>query len=159
VYVRRCATRYVDDDQAELFFSTEESRPVVLFDGVCNLCNGGVNLAIDLDPPGKLRFAALQSDAGRALLRRAGRDPDDISSIVLVEENDAYVKSEAVLRIATYLENPALPAAAALGMLFPGALRVMDVIYDLVAANRYQFLGMRDECRVGDARYDDRFLM
>jgi predicted DCC family thiol-disulfide oxidoreductase YuxK len=64
-----------------------------------------------------------------------------------------------VLRIATYLENPALPAAAALGMLFPGALRVMDVIYDLVAANRYQFLGMRDECRVGDARYDDRFLM
>jgi len=158
VYVRTCAargTQYVDNDQG-LFFSTEENRPVVLFDGVCNLCNGGVNLAIDLDPPGKLRFAALQSDAGRALLRRAGRDPDDISSIVLVEENGAYVKSEAVLRIATYLENPALPAAAALGMLFPGALR--DVIYDLVAANRYQFLGMRDECRVGDARYDDRFV-
>jgi predicted DCC family thiol-disulfide oxidoreductase YuxK len=129
---------------------------VILFDGVCNLCNGGVNLALDLDPPGKLRFAALQSDAGRALLARAGRDPSDISSIVLVEEHAAYVKSDAVLRIATYLENPALPAAAALGMVFPGALR--DAVYDLVAANRYELLGLKDECRLGDDRFDDRFV-
>ncbi len=133
-----------------------DRRPIILFDGVCNLCNGGVNLALDLDPPGKLRFAALQSDAGRALLRRAGRDPDDISSIVLVEERDSYVKSDAVLRIARYLDNPALPAAAALGMLFPGVLR--DVVYDIVADNRYSLLGMRDECRLGDARFDDRFV-
>lgn len=61
-----------------------DKRPIILFDGVCNLCNGGVNLALDLDPPGNLRFAALQSPAGRRLLARAGRDPSDISSIVLV---------------------------------------------------------------------------
>lgn len=137
------------------YFATDK-RPVILFDGVCNLCNGGVNLALDLDPPGKLRFAALQSDAGRALLARAGRDPSDISSIVLVEEHGAYVKSDAVLRIATYLENPALPAAAALGMFFPEQLR--DAVYDLVAANRYELLGMKDECRLGDDRFDDRFV-
>ena len=113
-------------------------------------------MALDLDPPGKLRFAALQSAAGRALLRRAGRAPEDISSIVLVEEDGAYVKSDAVLRIATYLENPALPAAAALGMLFPSVLR--DVVYDLVARNRYNLLGIRDECRLGDARFEDRFV-
>ena len=142
-------------DVAGALFSTDK-RPVILFDGVCNLCNGGVNLALDLDPPGKLRFAALQSDAGRALLARAGRDPSDISSIVLVEEHAAYVKSDAVLRIATYLENPALPAAAALGMVFPGALR--DAVYDLVAANRYELLGLKDECRLGDDRFDDRFV-
>ena len=136
-------------------FETDK-RPIILFDGVCNLCNGGVNLALDLDPPGKLRFAALQSNTGRALLRRVGREPNDISSIVLVEENAAYVKSEAVLRIATYLENPALPAAAALGMLFPSGLR--DVVYDVVARNRYELLGMRDECRLGDTRFDDRFV-
>ena len=142
-------------DLADALFASDK-RPIVLFDGVCNLCNGGVNLALDLDPPGKLRFAALQSDAGRALLARAGRDPSDISSIVLVEEHAAYVKSDAVLRIATYLENPALPAAAALGMVFPGALR--DAVYDLVAANRYELLGLKDECRLGDDRFDDRFV-
>ena len=113
-------------------------------------------MALDLDPPGKLRFAALQSDAGRALLARAGRDPSDISSIVLVEEHGAYVKSDAVLRIATYLENPALPAAGALGMVFPGVLR--DAVYDLVADNRYELLGLKDECRLGDDRFDDRFV-
>lgn len=114
-------------------------------------------MALDLDPPGRLRFAALQSAAGRALLKRSGRAPDDISSIVLVEEDGAYVKSEAVLRIATYLENPVLPAAAALGMLFPSVLR--DVVYDAVARNRYELLGMRDECRLGDAgKFQDRFV-
>ena len=142
-------------DLADALFASDK-RPIVLFDGVCNLCNGGVNLALDLDPPGRLRFAALQSDAGRALLRRAGRAPDDISSIVLVEERDAFVKSDAVLRIATYLENPLLPAAGTLGVLVPGFAR--DAVYDLVANNRYDILGMKDECRLGDDRFEDRFV-
>ena len=75
---------------------------------------------------------------------------------MLVEENGAYVKSDAVLRIATYLENPALPAAAAFGMLFPNVIR--DAVYDLVADNRYEVLGMKDECRLGDDRFEDRFV-
>ena len=143
-------------DVAGALFSTDK-RPVILFDGVCNLCNGGVNFALDMDPPGKLRFAALQSTAGRALLRRAGRDPDDISSIVLVEEQAAYVKSDAVLRIATYLDgNPLFPIAGTFGPVVPGFLR--DVLYDVVADNRYELLGMKDECRLGDDRFDDRFV-
>ena len=130
---------------------------MILFDGVCNLCNGGGNFALDMDPPGKLRFAALQSTAGRALLRRAGREPDDISSIVLVEEDAAYVKSDAVLRIATYLDtNPLFPIAGTFGPVVPGFLR--DVLYDVVADNRYELLGMKDECRLGDDRFDDRFV-
>ena len=140
---------------ADALFASDK-RPIILFDGVCNLCNGGGNLALDLDPPGRLRFAALQSPAGRALLVRAGRDPNDISSIVLVEETNAYVKSDAVLRIATYLENPLLPAAGTLGALFPGIIR--DAVYDLVADNRYDILGVKDECRLGDDRFDDRFV-
>lgn len=87
----RCVTRASSStsasasgaDDGDEYFATDK-RPIILFDGVCNLCNGGVNLALDLDPPGNLRFAALQSDAGRSLLKRAGRDPNDISSIVLV---------------------------------------------------------------------------
>jgi predicted DCC family thiol-disulfide oxidoreductase YuxK len=61
-----------------------DSRPVILFDGVCNLCNGGVNFMLDWDRRGEFRLAALQSPAGRKLLQRSGRSPDDISSIVLV---------------------------------------------------------------------------
>ena len=130
---------------------------MILFDGVCNLCNGGGNFALDMDPPGKLRFAALQSTAGRALLRRAGREPDDISSIVLVEEQAAYVKSDAVLRIATYLDgNPLFPIAGTIGPAVPGFLR--DAFYDVIADNRYELLGMKDECRLGDDRFDDRFV-
>ena len=68
-------------------FSKTDSRPVILFDGVCNLCHGGVNFVLDTDNTldGALRFAALQSDVGKVLLERAGKKPDDISSLVLVE--------------------------------------------------------------------------
>jgi hypothetical protein len=69
------------------YFTDLDRRPVILFDGVCNMCNGGVNFVLDWDPAGKVRFCALQSDAGRALLQRCGRSADDISSIVLVEES------------------------------------------------------------------------
>jgi len=89
------ADRLLDDPRGDRYFDAGDARPVILFDGVCNLCNGGVNLALDLDPPGELRFAALQSSAGRALLRRSGRDASDISSIVLVERDRSYVKSGA----------------------------------------------------------------
>ena len=61
-------------------------------------CNGGVNFMLDWDKAGEYRFAALQSDAGKALLRRSGRREDDISSIVLVEPDASYIKSEAILR-------------------------------------------------------------
>ncbi|XP_024516609.1 DCC family protein At1g52590, chloroplastic isoform X1 [Selaginella moellendorffii] len=95
-----------------------DTRPVILFDGVCNLCNGGVNFVLDRDPRARLRFAALQSNAGRALLERSGRSRDDISSIVLVEKQRSYIKSEAVLRIAHYLDEP-YPSLATLALLFP----------------------------------------
>ncbi len=73
------------------------SRPVILYDGVCNLCNGAVDLMITLDPEGRsFRMAALQSPAGMRLLKRSGRRPDDISSIVLVEPGEQTVECEAV---------------------------------------------------------------
>lgn len=101
-------------------FGSGDDHPVILFDGVCNLCNGGVNFALDWDPAGRFRFAALQSESGRALLVRAGRRPDDISSIVLVERDRAYVKSEAVLRIASKLGNP-----------FPFLVLIMTIFFEV----------------------------
>jgi predicted DCC family thiol-disulfide oxidoreductase YuxK len=154
-------------------FSKTDSRPVILFDGVCNLCHGGVNFVLDTDntPDGALRFCALQSDLGKVLLERAGKKPDDISSIVLVEcegqsnnnykELKFYFKSEAVLRIGAKLGNfygiPLSPFAKVANAFVPMFIR--DKIYDTVAKNRYNLLGKKDECRFdADGKFDERFL-
>jgi predicted DCC family thiol-disulfide oxidoreductase YuxK len=131
---------------------------------VCNLCNGGVNFMLDWDPAGRARFAALQSPAGRRLLAAAGRAPDDLSSIVLCTADGAgaggalvaHTKSDAVLRIGQLLDFP-FPALAALGFLIPSSIRDF-FFYDVVADNRYALLGRQDACRLGDARFEERFL-
>jgi len=138
-----------------------DQRPVILFDGVCNLCNKGVNLALDWDPKGTLRFCALQSNVGRALLESNGRKSDDISSIVLVTQKGAYIKSDAILKISQELAPPFLPGLkplSALGLIaVPKFLR--DIIYDGVADNRYDLMGIRDECRFdADGEFEDRFV-
>ena len=158
-------------------FSKSDSRPIILFDGVCNLCHGGVNFVLDTDntPDGALRFAALQSELGKSLLDRAGKRPDDISSIVLVEceqnsgeannkENKKlkfYFKSEAVLRIGAKLGNfyniPLSPFAKVAAFLVPTFIR--DTVYDTVATNRYNLMGKKEECRFdADGKFDERFL-
>lgn len=138
----------------------EDQRPIILFDGVCNLCNNAVNLALDWDPQGKLRFSALQSVIGRSLLQVNGRKADDISSIVLVTKDGAYVKSDAILKITeelTPLSLLPLKPAAVLGRLFvPKLLR--DIVYDGVADNRYNLMGVRNECRFDDGAFTDRFV-
>jgi predicted DCC family thiol-disulfide oxidoreductase YuxK len=95
------------------------------------------------------RFAPLQSEAGRSLLRRCGRQPDDISSIVLVEDGRCLIKSEAILQIAQQLDAP-WPWVSAPGFVLPLGLR--DVLYDQVANNRYTVFGKRKACRACDGR-------
>jgi len=142
-------------------FTESDARGIILYDGVCNLCNGAVNFAMEYDSDrtsGSVRFAALQSDAGRALLRNCGREETDISSIVFVEgprPEESYVKSEAILRIAKRMRAP-FPQLSALGSVVPRAIG--DFVYDLVADNRYSILGKRDVCRLGDDANDDRFI-
>ncbi|GIL44816.1 hypothetical protein Vafri_2287 [Volvox africanus] len=134
-----------------------DQRPIILFDGVCNLCNGGVNFMLDNDPNGVFRLAALQSQAGRRLLTRCGRSPNDISSIVLVEKDRHFIRSEAILRIGAALRVP-LPLLAALG--FPVPLPLRDAFYDAIANNRYSFFGRTDTCRLRDAgNFADRFIV
>lgn len=150
---------------ADFVFATD-SRPVILFDGVCALCNGGVDFMLNWDRPdellGAFRFAALQSDVGRALLARAGRQPDDLSSIVLVLANgEARTKSDAILEIGrmcgrgTPLE-PVFPLASLFGLTVPKPVR--DVFYDTVAANRYTIFGETESCRFSDDRFSARFI-
>lgn len=139
----------------------KDKRPVILFDGVCNMCNNAVNLALDWDKDGKLRFSALQSNVGRALLQVHGRKADDISSIVLVTNDGAYIKSEAILKITEELTPlsvlPLKPAVMLSRLVLPKFLR--DIIYDNVADNRYSIMGKRNECRLdSDGAFQDRFV-
>eukprot|EP00611_Tribonema_gayanum_P015256 TRINITY_DN2708_c0_g1_i1.p1 TRINITY_DN2708_c0_g1~~TRINITY_DN2708_c0_g1_i1.p1 ORF type:complete len:150 (-),score=30.91 TRINITY_DN2708_c0_g1_i1:85-534(-) len=103
----------------------------------------------------RCRFTPLQGDVGKALLQQAGRAADDISSIVLVDEQGSYIKSDAILRISKALGGPA-PVLAAPGFLMPQFAR--DTLYDLVANNRYSLMGKRETCRCSDPKYADRFI-
>eukprot|EP00540_Astrosyne_radiata_P015485 CAMPEP_0116851662 /NCGR_PEP_ID=MMETSP0418-20121206/16857_1 /TAXON_ID=1158023 /ORGANISM="Astrosyne radiata, Strain 13vi08-1A" /LENGTH=198 /DNA_ID=CAMNT_0004483729 /DNA_START=1186 /DNA_END=1782 /DNA_ORIENTATION=- len=135
----------------------DDKRPIILFDGQCNLCNGGVNFAIDHDPKGAFRFVSLQSKVGQSLLRRSGREADDISSIVLcMADGSAHTESDAILNIARGLNGPWFPIFGNVGLLTPRFVR--DGFYHVVAKNRYRF-GEYDECRIDfDGEFDNRFV-
>jgi predicted DCC family thiol-disulfide oxidoreductase YuxK len=155
------STQLLDPRSVNQRVFDEDKRPVILFDGVCNMCNDAVNLALDWDPKGRLRFSALQSNVGRSLLEANDRKPDDISSIVLVTKDGAYVKSDAVLKITEELMPfsllPLKPAAVLGRYIVPKFLR--DIIYDGVADNRYSIMGKRDQCRFdSDGEFEDRFV-
>ncbi len=127
---------------------------VVLFDGVCNLCNGAVQFLLAHDPTGELRFAALQSDAGRAILAWAGLTADPYATMVFLERGKVYTRSTAVLRIARHLRRPWRWLAAAL--VVPAPLR--DWVYDRLARNRYRLFGRRQECLLPRPELRRRFL-
>ncbi|KAJ8445555.1 hypothetical protein Cgig2_012443 [Carnegiea gigantea] len=138
-------------------FFDRDSRPIMLFDGVCNLCNSGVKFVRDNDhnrlitdfalgvAGRRIRYEPLQSEAGRKLLRRSGRAPDDISSVVLVETDRSYIKSEAVLKIMEYLDLP-FPQLAFFLHLVP--LFIRDLVYDNIANNRYNLFGKTETCDI-----------
>ncbi|XP_062008235.1 DCC family protein At1g52590, chloroplastic [Rosa rugosa] len=135
----------VDWVEATSSFFEDDTRPIMLFDGVCNLCNGGVKFVRDNDRNRRMRFEALQSEAGRKLLRRSGRAPDDISSVVLVEQDRSFIKSEAVVKIMEHIDLP-FPQLAFFVQFVP--LFIRDFVYDNVANNRYTIFGRSESCEI-----------
>ena len=133
-------------------FPREE--PVVLFDGVCNLCSGSVQFLIEHDTEATLRFAPLQSEVARELLEALGLHDYDFDSIVLVEGEEYYTKSTAALRIARRLERP----WSLLWTLRYVPRVVRDAGYDVVASSRYAVFGKKDRCMVPTPEVRDRFL-
>jgi len=123
---------------------------IVLFDGVCNLCNGFVQFILVRDPEGRFSFASLQSDAARRLLN--GNAPAE--TMVLIEQRTLYIKSTAALRIARGLRFP-WPLLYGL-LIVPRPLR--DTIYDWVARHRYAWFGQRESCMVPTAQWRKRFI-
>jgi predicted DCC family thiol-disulfide oxidoreductase YuxK len=130
--------------------------PVVLFDGVCNLCNGAVNFLIDRDPAGVLHFASLQSRGAREVLQAAGRTaPEGIpESILFVENGHVHERSDAALGILRRL--PGAWKLASVLLVIPRPLR--DLVYRWVARHRYAWFGTSAACRVPTPDLRARFL-
>ena len=128
------------------------NRDIVIFDGFCNFCSGSVLFIIKRDR--NFLFAASQSPAGQALLQRYGNPELAASSIILISNQEIFMKSDAALRIARRL-NGLWPLLQILRV-FPSAF--LDYFYDLFASRRYRFYGRRDECFLPGREIRDRFL-
>ena len=128
--------------------------PVILFDGVCGLCDRWVSFVLKRDRRCTFRFAALQSEAGASLLRAHGLPRDQLSSVVLIAGGRAYLKSAAILEMLRGLGLPWSLAVA--GAALPVGFR--DRLYDFVARNRYEWFGRTDTCRIPSPAERARFL-
>jgi predicted DCC family thiol-disulfide oxidoreductase YuxK len=127
---------------------------IVLFDGVCNLCNAAVNFLIDHDPEGRFKFGALQSEAVEPLLERHGLQADYLDSFILIDDKQVYRRSDAALRIAWRLGGPWRLIYPLL--LLPRPLR--DAAYNWIAENRYRWFGKQDACRLPTPELKARFI-
>jgi len=135
--------------------SSTPDGPILLFDGVCNLCNGAVQFIIRRDPCGRFRFAALQSDAAKALLQSAGAGAGGLpDSMVLIEDGRLYTRSSAALRVARHLRFP-WPLVRVFWIV-PRPLR--NWMYGFVARHRYRWFGRRDQCMLPTPELQARFL-
>ncbi|MHA1538117.1 MAG: DUF4166 domain-containing protein [Alphaproteobacteria bacterium] len=129
-------------------------RPIVLFDGVCNFCNWGVNFLLRWDRSGVIRFAAMQSEPGLRLLRANDLSESDFETFYVLDGSRVLRRSEAVLYLNRYMAWPWRVARVL--ALVPRRLR--DAMYDMVARNRYRLMGVREVCRVPSADEKQRFL-
>lgn len=131
-----------------------ESAPVILFDGVCNLCNASVQFVINRDKRGKFRFAALQSEAAKALLKNFKGSTQELTTAILVKDNTYFVKSDAALEVARSLSG-GWPLLYGFKIL-PSSFR--NWIYDWISRNRYRWFGKKDECMIPTPELKQRFL-
>lgn len=131
----------------------ETDKPIIFFDGVCNLCNGLVQFIIRHDKRGKFRFASLQSDIASQLLD--GKiNLQEMRTLILLEHGNVYLRSRAVLRVASRLDGPW--KASAVLYVFPAFLA--DAVYNLVSRYRYNLFGKKDSCMVPTPEMKSRFV-
>jgi predicted DCC family thiol-disulfide oxidoreductase YuxK len=131
------------------------SHAIILFDGVCNLCNNFVKFVISHDKQAYFKFAALQSDTAQTLLSQMRISPEAMpDSVVLIDENTMHIKSDAALYIARRLNGPVKYLYYLIFV--PQWLR--DPVYDLIARNRYAWFGRKSSCMVPTPEIKSRFL-
>lgn len=121
---------------------TAVTNPVILFDGVCNLCSSSVQFVIQHDPKKQFRFASLQSAFGQKVLQDFGLPANELNSFILLEEGNIYTKSTGALRLTRKL-NGLWPMLYAF-IIVPPFIR--NAVYSFVANNRYKWFGKKDAC-------------
>ncbi len=130
-----------------------QSAPVVLFDGVCNLCNASVQFLLRHERQPELRFASLQSDYGQSQMAHFGLGLV-VESVVLIEGQRVYLRSAAALRLLRYLRFP-WPLLQII-WLMPRPLR--DLVYDWIGRNRYRWFGQLAACPLPTPELSHRFI-
>ena len=136
------------------------SNPIILYDGVCGLCNRLTQFLLKHDKDGRLRFASLQSDFAEKVLRRHGFDAKDLDTVHVVENYDqpderVLQRSDAILRAGRELGG-VWGTSSAIAKVVPRAVR--DLVYRFVATNRYRVFGKYDTCMLPDPDQRSRFL-
>ncbi|MCW5924659.1 MAG: thiol-disulfide oxidoreductase DCC family protein [Saprospiraceae bacterium] len=133
---------------------SDTSTPILLFDGVCNLCNASVQWVLLRDHKAVFKFAALQSETGQALLRRFGLSDKNFDTVVLVDGERIFTRSDAPLEIVRRLGG--VWALLFAFKIVPRPIR--NAVYDWVARNRYRWFGRREECMLPRPEWKDRFV-
>ncbi len=129
------------------------NRPILFFDGVCNLCNASVNFVLKKDKKKQFLFASLQSDVARKILLHKNQKIN-MDSIVLLKDDMVYTKSDAALLIFKEFGFPY--NIMAVFKVIPKTIR--DRVYDFIAKNRYKWFGKKDTCMVPSNDVLERFL-
>lgn len=129
-------------------------KSIILFDGVCNVCNGFVNFLIPRDKKDKFQYGSLQSLKVKEMLQQYHYNPDDLSTVILIEKDKLYSQSTAVLKILRQMSG-AWPLMYAF-IIVPKAIR--DFAYQQIARNRYKLFGKKDSCMVPTPELRAKFV-
>ena len=130
------------------------SSKIILFDGVCNLCNSTVQKVIENDDKNLFKFASLQSDFGQNFLRQNDMSTSNLKSIILIDGEEFYTKSEAALRIGKELKG--IYKISSVLLWIPKFIR--NGVYDLVGRNRYKWFGKSESCWIPTPELKAKFL-
>lgn len=130
------------------------SKPIILFDGICNLCDGVVQFVIKHDPENQFLFASLQSEAGQRLLKQYKLPLENFNSFILIQDEKVYSKSTGALKVARKIKG--VWSWLYIFIIIPAFIR--DAVYAWIAQNRYKWFGKKEACMIPTPELKARFL-
>ncbi|MEO8357125.1 MAG: thiol-disulfide oxidoreductase DCC family protein [Chloroflexota bacterium] len=132
-----------------------DQKRIILFDGVCNLCNGSVTFILQREKSPIFQFASIQSEAGQDLLKWCGLPADFGEAVILIDHGKIHLGSTAALKIGQYLKFP-WSLLSYMGFIVPKFIR--DWVYNQITGHRYQWFGKEDVCIIPTENRKERFL-
>ena len=130
------------------------SSKIILFDGICNLCNSTVQKIIELDKKNIFKFASLQSEFGQNFLKKHQLDEAEFDSMILIDGENFYTKSDAALRIGKELSG--IYSFSGIFLIVPKFIR--NSVYNFIAKNRYKWFGKQESCWIPTPKLQNKFI-